>query len=120
MGVLSVASFQMSAFPLTAGRTPRHVLLILTGRKTWRGFAPYVGGVLGVAIGGTSPRDTSGHKFGTKITAPPNVGLRWDPARRLSIRGDVPPALWKLYYPTPLKPAEPLDRTPGPPRPAPP
>ncbi len=57
--------------------------LVLTGRKTWRGFAPYVGGVLGVAIGGTSPRDTSGYKFGTKFTVAPNVGLRWYPARRL-------------------------------------
>src|SRR2546430_4226112 len=32
--------------------------LILTGRKTWRGFAPSVGGGLGVAIGGTAPPGT--------------------------------------------------------------
>src|SRR2546422_10374704 len=60
--------------------------LILTGRKTWRGVAPYVGGVLGVAIGGTSPRDTSGDKFRTKVTVAPHVGPRWDPPPRLSAR----------------------------------
>src|SRR5204862_158387 len=84
----------------------------LTGRKTWRGFAPYVGGVLGVAIGGTSPRDTSGYKFGTKFTVAPNVGLRWYPARRLSVRGDVRLVLWKLNYPTQFKQPDPIDNTP--------
>src|SRR2546422_6495276 len=46
--------------------------LILTGRKTWRGFAPYVGGILGVAIGGTSPRDTNGgsEKHTSEIQSP--------------------------------------------------
>jgi len=86
--------------------------LILTGRKTWRGFAPYVGGVLGVAIGGTSPRDTSGYKFGTKFTVAPNVGLRWYPARRLSVRGDVRLVLWKLNYPTQFKQPDMIDNTP--------
>ena len=86
--------------------------LILTGRKTWRGFAPYVGGILGVAIGGTSPRDTSGYKFGTKFTVAPNVGLRWYPARRLSVRGDVRLVLWKLNYPTQFKQPDPIDNTP--------
>ncbi|HET7296551.1 MAG TPA: hypothetical protein VFI66_05375, partial [Gemmatimonadales bacterium] len=42
--------------------------LVLTGRKTWRGLAPYVGGALGVAVGSTVKRDTSGYQFGTKIT----------------------------------------------------
>src|SRR5437660_12879116 len=86
--------------------------LILTGRKTWRGFAPYVGGVLGGAIRGTSPRDTSGYKFGTKFTVAPNVGLRWYPARRLSVRGDVRLVLWKLNYPTQFKQPDPIDNTP--------
>src|SRR5207249_3799021 len=62
--------------------------LVLTGRKTWRGFAPYVGGALGVAIGGTTSRDSSGYRFGTKFTLAPNAGLRWYIARRVSVRGD--------------------------------
>lgn len=77
--------------------------LMLTGRKTWRGFAPYVGGSLGFAIGGASPRDSSGYKFGTKFTIAPNAGLRWYPARRLSVRGDFRLVLWKLNYPISYK-----------------
>src|SRR2546426_666626 len=72
----------------------------------------YLGGSLGVAIGGTSPRDTSGYKFGTKFTVAPNVGLRWYPARRLSVRGDVRLVLWKLNYPTQFKQPYPINGTP--------
>src|SRR5881275_265964 len=86
--------------------------LVLTGRKTWRGFAPYVGGALGVAIGGTTSRDSSGYRFGTKFTLAPNAGLRWYPARRLSVRGDVRLVLWKLNYPTQFKQPDPIDNTP--------
>ena len=77
--------------------------LVLTGRKTWRGFAPYVGGGFGVAISGTSPRDSSGYRFGSKFTIAPNAGLRWYPARRLSVRGDFRLVLWKLNYPVSYK-----------------
>src|SRR2546425_7681381 len=70
--------------------------LVLTGRKTWRGFAPYVGGVLGVAIGGTAPRDTSGDKFGTKFTLPPQFGPRRYPPPPPSPRGDPPPGPWEV------------------------
>src|SRR2546427_794247 len=68
--------------------------------------------VRGGAIGGTSPRDPSGYKFGTKFTVAPNVGLRWYPARRLSVRGDVRLVLWKLNYPTQFKQPYPIN---GPP-----
>jgi hypothetical protein len=77
--------------------------LILTGRKTWRGFAPYIGGAIGIAGASTQARDTSGYKFGTKFTLSPNVGVRWYPARRLSIRGDFRLVLWKLQYPLSYK-----------------
>src|SRR2546426_9013168 len=87
--------------------------LILTGRKTWRGFAPYVGGVLGVALGGTSPRDTSGDKFGTKVTRAPHLGPRWYPPPRLSLPGDVRLGLWELHYSPPFQQPEPIDHTPA-------
>jgi len=77
--------------------------LVLTGRKTWRGFAPYVGGALGVAIGGTTSRDSSGYRFGTKFTLAPNAGLRWYLARRVSVRSDFRLVLWKLNYPISYK-----------------
>jgi hypothetical protein len=86
--------------------------LVLTGRKTWRGFAPYVGGALGVAVGSTVARDTSGYKFGTKITLAPNAGLRWYPARRLSVRGDFRLLLWKLKYPVSYRVPGPAGCTP--------
>src|SRR3989441_13275363 len=70
--------------------------LVLTGRKTWRGFAPYVGGALGVAISGSSPRAASGDKFGTKFILAPNPRGRGDPPRRLSLRGGFHPGLSKL------------------------
>src|SRR3989449_9954486 len=70
--------------------------LILTGRKTWRGFAPDGGGVLGVAIGGTSPRGTSGDKVGTKVPRAPNGRPRLDPPPRPSLRGEGPPGLLEL------------------------
>src|SRR2546425_7051798 len=73
--------------------------LALTGRKTWRGFAPYVGGSLGFAISGSSPRDASGDKFGTKFMLAPHPRVRGDPPPRLSLRGDFPPVLWELHYP---------------------
>jgi hypothetical protein len=77
--------------------------LVLTGRKTWRGFAPYVGGALGLAISGAAPPDPSGYRFGSKFTLNPNAGVRWYPARRLSVRADLRLVLWKLNYPVSYK-----------------
>ena len=77
--------------------------LVLTGRKTWRRFAPFVGGAVGVAIAGRLAQDTSGYLFGTKITLAPNAGVRWYPARRISVRGDLRLVFWKLHYPLSYK-----------------
>ena len=77
--------------------------LVLTGRKTWHRFAPFIGGALGVAIGSVLAQDTSGYRFGTKITLAPNAGVRWYPTRRISVRGDVRLLFWKLHYPLSFK-----------------
>src|SRR3989440_12714192 len=50
--------------------------LILTGRKTWRGFAPFVGVVLGVAVGGTAPRGTRRVQYREEFSLHPLTGLR--------------------------------------------
>src|SRR5216683_2827013 len=42
--------------------------LRLTGGKTWRGLAPYVGTGLGLISELNAARDTSGYRFGTKFT----------------------------------------------------
>jgi hypothetical protein len=83
--------------------------LTLTGRKTWHGFAPFVGGALGVAIGGGSPLDPSGYNFGNKLTLAPEAGARWYPARRVSVRADVRLVLWKLRYPLGYKQPSAID-----------
>jgi len=83
--------------------------LALTGRKTWHGFAPYVGGAIGVAMGGGSPPDPSGYDFGTKLTVAPEGGLRWYPARRLSVRTDFRLVLWRLKYPLSYKQPSTID-----------
>src|SRR3989449_5040356 len=80
--------------------------LSLTGRKTWHGLAPYVGGALGVAVGGGSPPDPSGYNFGNKLTLAPQAGVRWYPARRVSVRADFRLVLWKLRYPLGYKRSE--------------
>jgi len=77
--------------------------LALTGRKTWHGFAPYVGGALGVALGGGSPPEPNGYEFGSKLTVAPEAGLRWYPARRVSVRSDFRLVFWRLKYPLDYK-----------------
>src|SRR5207302_730857 len=77
--------------------------LALTGRKTWHGFAPYLGGAFGAAIGGGSPPDPTGYDFGTKLTVAPGAGLRWYPARCVSVRTDFRLVLWRLKYPLDYK-----------------
>lgn len=76
------------------------VLLSLTGGKTWRGFQPYVGGTLGLAFGSKIAADTSGYKFGTKFTYAPEVGVRWYPARRLSVDFGGRLLVYHLSFPT--------------------
>ena len=85
--------------------------LVLTGRKTWHGFAPFVGAAIGLAASSKSPRDTSGYDFGTKVTLAPNLGLRWYPARGISVRSDFRLLLWKLSYPLLYKVPNQIDGT---------
>ena len=85
--------------------------LVLTGRKTWRRFAPFIGGALGVAVGRALAQDTSGYRFGTKVTLAPNAGARWYPSRRISVRGDLRLVLWKLHYPLSYKVPNKIDNT---------
>lgn len=85
--------------------------LVLTGRKTWHGFAPFVGAAIGLAASSGAPRDSSGYDFGTKVTLAPNLGLRWYPARGISVRSDFRLLLWKLSYPLLYKVPNNIDGT---------
>ena len=71
----------------------------MTGRKTWHGFAPYLGGALGLALSGGGPPEPNGYTFGNKLAFVPGAGLRWYPTRSVSVRTDLRLVLWKLSYP---------------------
>jgi len=75
--------------------------LRLTGGKTWHGFAPYAGTALGMLFDVNSPGDTtgSGYRFGSKLTIAFATGVRWYPARRVMINGDLRAQFWRLKYP---------------------
>lgn len=71
----------------------------LTGGKTYRGFQPYIGGTLGLTFGSAIAADTSGYTFGTKITAGPEAGVRWYPARRVSFELGGRVLYYRMLYP---------------------
>lgn len=72
--------------------------LILTGRKTWRGFAPYLGAAMGAVIGSTVPEDSSGFAFETKFQAGPMIGVRYFVNRRFHFRLEARDVIWRLTY----------------------
>jgi hypothetical protein len=49
----------------------RTIQLNITGKKSWHGFAPFVGGTAGVAWAEETPADTSGYRFGTRAVLAP-------------------------------------------------
>ncbi len=89
--------------------------LNLTGGKTWRRLAPFVGLGLGLALASGTEADTSGFDFGNKFYFVPHAGFRLFVTSRLHLRGDARLAFWKLNYPTsftqepPLEPGNPPD-----------
>lgn len=76
------------------------VAMVLTGGKTWHGFAPYFGATMGIAFGGNVPSDSSGFDFGTHFHAGPKLGFRWYLSQRLVFRTEGRDILWRLSYPT--------------------
>ncbi len=74
--------------------------LVLTGRKTWRGLAPYIGFGMGMAFGGAVPEDSSGFTFKSNFHIDPTVGVQIHPSPRLHFRIEGRGILWKLKYPT--------------------
>ena len=73
--------------------------LVFTGRKTWRGLAPYLGATMGVAFGGAVPEDSSGFSFKTKFQLGPMLGLKVHPSQTVHFRFEIRDVLWRLTYP---------------------
>jgi len=74
--------------------------LNLTGGKTWRRLAPFVGSGVGLTLPYSTPQDTSKFKLGHKFYLAPFAGVRIFVTDRLSLRGEARAVFWKLKYPT--------------------
>lgn len=73
--------------------------ILLTGSKTWHGFAPYLGGSLGLAFGSDVPQDPTEFGFSAKFVTGPHLGIRWYPTRALHLRLEGRQLFWQLKYP---------------------
>jgi hypothetical protein len=74
--------------------------LNLTGGKTWRRLAPFVGSGFGLTFASSTPADTSRFEMGHKFYLAPFAGVRVFVTDRLSLRGEARGVFWKLKYPT--------------------
>jgi hypothetical protein len=86
----------------------------VTGGKSWRRIAPFVGASGGMAFSSGTPADTSRYDFGNKLYLTPAVGFRFFLSDRLHLRGEARLTFWKLNYPTTFQ-QEPVEEpgTPG-------
>ena len=72
----------------------------LTGAKSWRHLAPYVGGTFGIATGSKVKADTlSGFGFSTQFQFGPQAGVLWYLSDKINLRFEVRDVLWRLKYP---------------------
>jgi hypothetical protein len=62
------------------------LLFSLTGAKTWRGFAPYLGAGLGVVSATDSRVDPGGYRVKTNFTIVPTIGVRYHVGQRLALQ----------------------------------
>ena len=96
-------------YPAAVVLTDLILHLRLTGPKSWRGFAPYVGAGIGLGFESETPPDTtgSGYQFGTKFTVTGATGMRWHLFRHLWLSGDARFVFWKESYPVSFQSAAP-------------
>jgi hypothetical protein len=76
-----------------------NLLLNVTGGKSWRRLAPFLGSAIGLTFPSGTAADTSGFKFGRKIYLAPTVGTRIFLTDRLHLRAEARATFWKLKYP---------------------
>lgn len=91
-----------------------NLLLNLTGGKSWRRLAPFVGSAIGVTFPSGTPADTSSFKFGRKIYLAPTAGTRIFITDRLHLRAEARAMFWKLKYPASFQ-QEPVEEPGNPP-----
>jgi opacity protein-like surface antigen len=71
----------------------------LTGGKSWHGIAPFASAGLGLALGQSTPADTSAFKFKVKAMFTPGIGARLFLSERLFLRLEARSPFWQLSYP---------------------
>jgi hypothetical protein len=71
----------------------------LTGGKTWNRIAPFVSGGFGVVLAGSTPQDSTGFKFRTKLAITPGIGARIFLSERLFLKVEARSAFWQISYP---------------------
>lgn len=77
-----------------------NLLLNLTGAKSWRGLAPYVGAGAGFAFAPRVAADTSGFNYGTKFYFAPTIGVRIFLGNTVFLRAEARSHFAQLKYPT--------------------
>ena len=83
--------------------------LNVTGGKSWRRLAPFIGTGAGLTLPSGTPADTSQFELGRKIYLAPYIGLRVFVTDRVSLRGEARAAFVKLKYPTTFEDEPPLE-----------
>lgn len=73
--------------------------LNLTGAKTWRGLAPYVGLNAGWMTPTKGERDPGGYNAGANFTFAPSVGVRYRVSRGLALRLEARDYIWRYEWP---------------------
>ena len=106
--------------PARTGPHPTDILMFdlglqlrLTGQKSYKRLAPYLGAAIGIAFELSGPPDPGGFSFGTRFTVAPGAGIRIYPGRNLSFNADFRLLFWTLSYPATYQTAEPPLIRPG-------
>lgn len=71
----------------------------LTGHKTWRGFAPHIGGGVGFTGDLRGANDVGSYRFGVPFTLTLGTGLSYTFSRNLSLRMDWTNYVYRIGYP---------------------
>jgi hypothetical protein len=84
--------------------------LNITGGKTWKRMAPFIGFSAGAAFAEQVPAaDTSGYDFGVRFNFAPFAGVRIALTKRLSVRLEARSNVWKIPYPDSYREEPPED-----------
>lgn len=85
---------------VNVGLLSGNIFLNLTGGKTWRRLAPYVGGGGGITFASGIASDTSGYKYGVRFQFSPTAGVRLFLASNVYLRAEARSLFTSITYPS--------------------